>query len=79
MQAADIQTEPFDVKKARKALPKLRRLNVFTLGGWLERRYSPVIGIMYSITWSVIWMLFNLGLYLYAGALVLNTLVGWLL
>lgn len=56
---------------------KLRRLNVFTLGGWLERRYCFSIGFMYSLAWSVIWMLFNLGLYLYAGALVLQTLVGW--
>jgi SSS family solute:Na+ symporter len=56
---------------------KLRRLNVFTLGGWLEKRYCATVGIMYSITWSVIWMLFNLGLYIYGGALVLNTLVGW--
>lgn len=56
---------------------KLRRLNVFTLGGWLEKRYNFAVGISYSITWSLIWMLFNLGLYLYAGALVLNTLVGW--
>lgn len=56
---------------------KLRRLNVFTLGGWLERRYCFTVGFMYSLAWSVIWMLFNLGLYLYAGALVLQTLVGW--
>lgn len=56
---------------------KLRRLNVFTLGGWLEKRFSFSVGMLYSIIWSVVWMLFNLGLYLYAGALVLNTLVGW--
>ena len=58
-------------------VPKLRRLNVFTLAGWLEKRYSPTVGIAYSITWACIWMVFNLGLYIYAGALVLNTLVGW--
>jgi len=58
-------------------IPKLRRLNVFTLGGWLEERYSPVVGSLYSIIWACVWMLFNLGLYLYAGALVLNSLVGW--
>ena len=58
-------------------MPKLRRLKVFTLGEWLERRYSAPVGISYSIVWSMIWMLFNLGLYLYAGALVLNALVGW--
>jgi len=58
---------------------KLRRLKVVTLGGWLERRYSFTVGFLYSLAWSLVWMLFNLGLYLYAGALVLNTLVGWLL
>ena len=56
---------------------KLRRLNIFTLGGWLEKRYSAPVGIAYSMVWSLIWMVFNLGLYLYAGALVLETLVGW--
>ncbi len=56
---------------------KLRRLNVYTLGGWLETRYSFPVGFSYSLVWSLVWMLFNLGLYLYAGALVLNTLVGW--
>ncbi len=58
-------------------MPKLRRLNVMTLGGWLEKRYSTPVGVAYSVIWSLVWMLFNLGLYLYAGALVLNTLVGW--
>jgi len=58
-------------------IPKLRRLNVFTLGGWLEKRYSPTVGSMYSIIWACVWMLCNLGLYLYAGGLVLNSLVGW--
>jgi solute:Na+ symporter, SSS family len=56
---------------------KLRRLNVYTLGGWLERRYSFRVGFSYSLVWSLVWMLFNLGLYLYAGAVVLHTLVGW--
>jgi len=56
---------------------KLRRLNVFTLGDWLEKRYCSAVGIAYSITWSGVWMLFNLGLYIYGGALVLHTLVGW--
>jgi solute:Na+ symporter, SSS family len=56
---------------------KLRRINVFTLGEWLDKRYSRTVGTMYSATWCLVWMLFNLGLYLYAGALVLNTLVGW--
>lgn len=56
---------------------KLRRLRVYSLGEWLEKRYSPTIGIMYSLIWTIVWMLFNLGLYLYGGALVLHTLVGW--
>jgi SSS family solute:Na+ symporter len=56
---------------------KLRRHNVFTLGEWLRKRYSNRVGNMYSIIWAFIWMLFNLGLYIYAGALVLHTLVGW--
>jgi len=58
-------------------MQKLRRINAFTLGGWLEKRYSPIVGNLYSSTWAFIWMLFNLGLYIYAGALVLHTLVGW--
>lgn len=56
---------------------KLRQLNVFTLGEWLRKRYNNTVGNMYSIIWAFIWMLFNLGLYIYAGALVLHTLVGW--
>ncbi len=56
---------------------KLRRLRVFTLGGWLEKRYGFEVGFSYSLIWCLVWMLFNLGLYLYAGALVLHTLVGW--
>lgn len=56
---------------------RLRALNVYSLGGWLEHRYSPVIGNAYSYVWTFIWMLFNLGLYIYAGALVMQTLLGW--
>ncbi len=56
---------------------KLRRLNVFTLGGWLEKRYCTTVGVAYSLSWSLVWMMFNLGLYIFAGALVLNQLVGW--
>jgi SSS family solute:Na+ symporter len=52
-------------------------LNVFTLGEWLEKRYSAPVGISYSIIWSLVWMLVNLGLYLYGGAFVLESLVGW--
>ncbi len=56
---------------------KLRRINVFSLGGWLEKRYAPAVGNMYTFTWTFVWMLFNLGLYIYGGAFVLKTLVGW--
>ena len=56
---------------------KLRNTNVFTLGQWLNQRYDKRVGNMYSIVWVFIWMPFALGLYIYAGALVLNTLVGW--
>jgi len=56
---------------------KLRGRNVFSLGQWLKERYSPKVGYAYSIIWAFVWMLFNLGLYIYAGALVMNTLVGW--
>lgn len=58
-------------------IPKMRRISVYTLGEWLEKRYCPFIGISYSVIWSFIWMLFNLGLYIYGGAFVLHSLVGW--
>jgi len=56
---------------------RLRRYNVYSLGGWLETRYSSIVGNAYSIVWTFVWMLFNLGLYIYGGALVLETLLGW--
>ncbi|MGH7595155.1 MAG: sodium:solute symporter family transporter [bacterium] len=58
-------------------MKKLRRRNVFTLGEWLRERYSNTVGNAYSLIWAFIWMNFNLGLYIYSGALVMNTLVGW--
>ena len=58
-------------------LKQIRTLNVFTLGEWLRIRYSPAVGDIYSFVWAFIWMLVNLGLYIYSGALVLTTLVGW--
>ncbi|MCL5270325.1 MAG: hypothetical protein M1457_07205 [bacterium] len=58
-------------------MPRLRRMNAMTLGDWLGRRYTPAVAVAYSVIWSVIWMLFNLGLYLYGGALVLHSLCGW--
>jgi len=56
---------------------KLRAMKVFTAGEWLGKRYHPGIGHAYSIVWSCIWMVFNLGLYNYGGALILHTLMGW--
>jgi len=56
---------------------KLRAMKVITHGEWLGKRYSPAIGHTYSIVWSCIWMVVNLGLYIYGGALILNTLMGW--
>jgi SSS family solute:Na+ symporter len=58
-------------------MKKLRRRNVFTLGEWLRERYDNTVGNAYSIIWCFVWMNFNLGLYIYSGALVMNTLVGW--
>ncbi len=56
---------------------RVRAYNVYSLGQWLAIRYHPVIGHLYSLIWAFVWMLFNLGLYIYAGALILHTLVGW--
>ena len=56
---------------------KLRATGVYTLGGWLKQRYSPLVGNVYNLVWILIWMPFGMGLYIYAGSLVLHTLVGW--
>jgi len=58
-------------------VPKIRRINAYSLGEWLEKRYSARIGISYSVVWAMVWMLFNLGLYIYGGAFVLNMMMGW--
>lgn len=58
-------------------MKKLRGRNAYSLGQWLRERYSPGVGNAYSIIWAFVWMLFNLGLYIYSGALVMHTLVGW--
>lgn len=58
-------------------MKKLRASNAYTLGGWLGRRYNPSVGLTYSIVWLFVWMPFGLGLYIYAGSVVLHTLVGW--
>ena len=56
---------------------KLRGRNAYSLGQWLRERYNARIGSAYSVIWAFVWMLFNLGLYIYSGALVMHTLVGW--
>lgn len=58
-------------------LRRIRAANVFTLGEWLGERYSPSVGAIYSVIWAFVWMLVNLGLYIYSGAVVLHTLAGW--
>lgn len=58
-------------------MKKLRGRNVYSLGQWLRERYSDRVGHAYSLIWALVWMLFNLGLYIYSGALVMYTLVGW--
>ena len=56
---------------------KLRGRNAYSLGQWLKERYNAPVGNAYSIIWAFVWMLFNMGLYLYAGAFIMHTLVGW--
>ena len=54
----------------------VRRAAPVSLGHWLEQRYSGAVGLAYSLIWTLVWMVFNLGLYIYGGALVLNSLLG---
>ena len=56
---------------------KIRATNAYTLAEWLTKRYSPTIGNAYALIWLFVWMPFGLGLWIYAGALVMHTLVGW--
>jgi SSS family solute:Na+ symporter len=58
-------------------IPVIRRYKVFSLGEWLNKRYESPVGDAYDFIWTFVWMVFNMGLYVYAGAFVLNTLLGW--
>ena len=58
-------------------IPFIRRLQVFSLGEWLNDRFDRPVGDAYDVIWTFVWMFVNMGLYIYAGALVLNTLLGW--
>lgn len=58
-------------------IPVIRQMGVFSLGEWLNRRFSEPVGNLYDVIWTFIWMIVNMGLYIYAGSLVLNTLLGW--
>jgi solute:Na+ symporter, SSS family len=58
-------------------IPFLRRLRVFSMGEWFNDRFNRPVGDAYDLIWTFIWMFVNMGLYIYAGALVLNTLLGW--
>lgn len=58
-------------------IPFIRRLQAFSLGEWFNDRFDRPVGDAYDLIWTFIWMFVNMGLYIYAGALVLNTLLGW--
>jgi solute:Na+ symporter, SSS family len=58
-------------------IPFIRRLRAFSLGEWFNDRFDRPVGDTYDVIWTFIWMFVNMGLYVYAGALVLNTLLGW--
>lgn len=58
-------------------IPFIRRIQAFSLGEWLTKRFSRPVGDAYDFIWTFVWMFVNMGLYIYAGSLVLNTLLGW--
>ncbi|NUB93653.1 sodium/solute symporter [Haloterrigena sp. SYSU A121-1] len=58
-------------------IPFIRQIQAFSLGEWLTRRFSRPVGDAYDFIWTFVWMFVNMGLYIYAGSLVLNTLLGW--
>lgn len=58
-------------------IPFLRRLRAFSMGEWFNDRFDRPVGDAYDLIWTFGWMFVNMGLYIYAGALVLNTLLGW--
>ena len=47
------------------------------MGEWFNDRFDRPVGDAYDLIWTFGWMFVNMGLYIYAGALVLNTLLGW--
>lgn len=58
-------------------IPFIREIQAFSLGEWLNERFGSPIGEAYDFIWTFVWMFINMGLYIYAGSLVLNTLLGW--
>jgi solute:Na+ symporter, SSS family len=58
-------------------IPFIRHLQAFSLGEWLNSRFGSPVGEAYDFIWTFVWMFVNMGLYIYAGSLVLNTLLGW--
>lgn len=52
-------------------------IEAFSLGEWLNKRFTSPVGEAYDFIWTFVWMFINMGLYIYAGSLVLNTLLGW--
>lgn len=58
-------------------IPFIREIRAFSLGEWLNERFASPVGETYDFIWTFVWMFINMGLYIYAGSLVLNTLLGW--
>ncbi|WP_129115352.1 sodium:solute symporter family transporter [Halegenticoccus tardaugens] len=58
-------------------IPFIRQIQAFSLGEWLNERFAKPVGETYDFIWTFVWMFINMGLYIYAGSLVLNTLLGW--
>ncbi|RJT07907.1 sodium/solute symporter [Halococcus sp. IIIV-5B] len=58
-------------------IPFIREIQAFSLGEWLNKRFASPVGDAYDFIWTFVWMFINMGLYIYAGSLVLNTLLGW--
>ncbi|RRJ31402.1 sodium:solute symporter family transporter [Halocatena pleomorpha] len=58
-------------------IPFIREIRAFSLGEWLNERFGSPVGDAYDFIWTFVWMVINMGLYIYAGSLVLNTLLGW--
>jgi SSS family solute:Na+ symporter len=58
-------------------IPFIREIEAYSLGEWLNTRFSSPVGEFYDVIWTFIWTIINMGLYIYGGALVLTTLLGW--